>query len=51
MVLSRTEKEQHVINLYEQSKPVSEISHEVHMSFMIYIYIYRRHYKEIKMIG
>jgi DNA-binding NarL/FixJ family response regulator len=40
MVLSRTEKEQHVINLYEQGKPVREISHEVHMSFVdIYIYI------------
>ena len=33
MILSRTEKEQRVIELYQQGKTVREISHEVRMSF------------------
>jgi len=32
-MLSRTEKEQRVIELYEQGKTIREIAHEVHMSF------------------
>jgi hypothetical protein len=33
MMLSRTEKEQRVIELYQQGKNIREIAHEVHMSF------------------
>ena len=32
-MLSRTEKEQRVIDLYQQSKTIREIAQEVHMSF------------------
>jgi hypothetical protein len=32
-MLSRTEKEQRVIELYQQGKNIREIAHEVHMSF------------------
>jgi transcriptional regulator len=32
-MLSRTEKEQRVIQLYEQGKTIREIAHEVHMPF------------------
>jgi transposase len=32
-MLSRTEKEQRVIELYQQGKTIREIAHEVHMSF------------------
>ena len=33
MMLNRTEKEQRVIDLYQQSKTIREIAQEVHMSF------------------
>jgi hypothetical protein len=33
MMLNRTEKEQRVIELYQQGKTIREIAHEVHMSF------------------
>jgi hypothetical protein len=33
MILNKTEKEQRVIQLYEQGKTIREIAHEVHMSF------------------
>jgi hypothetical protein len=33
MMLNRTEKEQRVIELYQQGKNIREIAHEVHMSF------------------
>jgi cytidylate kinase len=33
MMLSRTEKEQRVIELYQQGKTIREIAQEVHMSF------------------
>jgi hypothetical protein len=33
MVLNKTEKEQPVIELYQQGKTIREIAHEVHMSF------------------
>jgi hypothetical protein len=33
MMLSRTEREQRVIELYQQGKTIREIAHEVHMSF------------------
>jgi len=33
MLLSRTEREQRVIDLYQQSKTIREIAQEVHMSF------------------
>jgi transcriptional antiterminator len=33
MMLSRTEKEDRVIKLYQQSKTIREIAQEVHMSF------------------
>jgi DNA-binding NarL/FixJ family response regulator len=32
-MLSRTEKEQRVIELYQQGKTIREIAQEVHMSF------------------
>jgi len=32
-MLRRTEKEQRVIELYQQGKTIREIAHEVHMSF------------------
>ena len=32
-MLSRTEKEQRVIELYQQGKTIREIAHDVHMSF------------------
>jgi DNA-binding NarL/FixJ family response regulator len=32
-MLSRTEKEQRVIELYQQGKTIREIAREVHMSF------------------
>ena len=32
-MLSKTEKEQRVIELYQQGKTIREIAHEVHMSF------------------
>ncbi len=32
-MLSKTEKEQRVIELYQQGKNIREIAHEVHMSF------------------
>jgi hypothetical protein len=32
-MLSKTEKEQRVIELYKQGKTIREIAHEVHMSF------------------
>jgi hypothetical protein len=33
MILNKTEKEQRVIELYQQGKTIREIAHEVHMSF------------------
>jgi transposase len=33
MMLSKTEKEQRVIELYQQGKTIREIAQEVHMSF------------------
>ncbi len=33
-MLSRTEKEQRVIELYQQGKTIREIAQEVHMSFV-----------------
>jgi transcriptional regulator len=33
MMLNRTEKEQRVIELYQQGKNIREIAQEVHMSF------------------
>jgi hypothetical protein len=33
MILNKTEKEQRVIELYQQGKNIREIAHEVHMSF------------------
>jgi transposase len=33
MMLSRTEREQRVIDLYQQGKTIREIAHDVHMSF------------------
>jgi hypothetical protein len=33
LFLSRTEREQRVIELYQQGKTIREIAHEVHMSF------------------
>jgi hypothetical protein len=33
MILDKTEKEQRVIELYQQGKTIREIAHEVHMSF------------------
>jgi hypothetical protein len=33
MLLGRTEREQRVIDLYQQSKTIREIAQEVHMSF------------------
>jgi hypothetical protein len=32
-MLNRTEKEQRVIELYQQGKTIREIAHDVHMSF------------------
>jgi hypothetical protein len=33
MMLNRTEKEQRVIELYQQGKTIREIAQEIHMSF------------------
>jgi hypothetical protein len=41
-MLSRTEKEQHVIELYEQGKTIREIAQEVHMSFADIVSITRK---------
>jgi transposase len=42
MMLNRTEKEQRVIELYQQGKTIREIAHEVHMSFADIRFIIRK---------